>query len=55
MGGYSGEGGVETKVFSVLDGLGLNYALRLDESGGRVHTLVMAGAASSSAAMISRA
>lgn len=32
-------------VFSVLEGLGLNYALRLDESGGRVMTLVMAGAA----------
>jgi hypothetical protein len=32
-------------VFSVLEGLGLNYVLRLDESSGRVLTLVMAGAA----------
>ena len=37
-------------VFSLLEGLGLNYALRLDESGGRVLTLVMAGAAASTPA-----
>ncbi len=36
---------VAEAVFSVLEGLGLNYALRLDERGERVLTLVMAGAA----------
>jgi hypothetical protein len=41
---------VAEAVFSVLEGLGLNYALRLDESGGRVLTLVMAGAAGPGAA-----
>lgn len=30
-------------VFSLLEGLGLDYALRLDESGGHVMTLVMSG------------
>ncbi len=35
---------VAEAVFSLLDGLGLNYALRLDERGARVVTLVMAGA-----------
>ncbi len=36
---------VAEAVFSLLDGLGLNYALRLDEGGARVVTLVMTGGA----------
>jgi hypothetical protein len=37
-------------VLGVLDGLGLNYALRMDVSGTRVEALMIAGTAAASAA-----
>jgi hypothetical protein len=37
-------------VLGVLDGLGLNYALKMDATGTRVETLILSGAAPPSAA-----
>jgi hypothetical protein len=42
-------------VFSLLEGLGLDYALRLDESGGHVMTLVLSGSARPPAPVVAQA
>lgn len=42
-------------VFSLLEGLGLDYALRLDESGGQVMTLVMSGHARPATPVVAQA